>query len=345
MSSSSPDYIVLGGGSNSLTTACYLSKAGESVMVFERNSQAGGGVVSVETAPGFIGDTHAMGFLTLMANPVIRDDELELQSRFGLEWLYNESPFGSLYSNGGSLISYRSVERTCAEIAKFSERDAKAYADFVDEVRIYLPLLVTGFYAPPMPDAGFKKLLAGSAEGQKLLRFMEMSAMEVLDERFEHPSVKMHFAKWCSEMMISPLVRGAGIAIVLILSMSHDYDLGTVKGGARCLTDALIRCLESHGGELFLNSTVARLVVEDGSCRGIKLDNGEEIRAAKGVVANIHPWRMRDMIPGMAEDLLEKAEAVRLSDYGVFNQQYALSEVPEWKAGKKCNGGNNTRNS
>ena len=38
------DIVVVGAGSNSLTTACYLAKAGLSVLVLEREEQCGGGV-------------------------------------------------------------------------------------------------------------------------------------------------------------------------------------------------------------------------------------------------------------------------------------------------------------
>ena len=329
------DIIVVGGGSNSLTAACYLAKAGLSVTVLERNNQAGGGVVSVVTAPGFIGDSHAVGYMTLMGNPVIKYDELQLREKFGLEWLYNKSPFGTLFSDGTGLMSFRDLERTCAEIANFSERDADAYRDFVKEVSIFLPLLMRGFYAPPMPEKGFYGLLRESEEGRKLLRFLNMSALEILNERFEHPVVKMHFGKWCSEMMIGPDVKGAGIAVVLILSMSHEFEMGTVKGGAKNLTNALIACLQSHGGDMLLNKTVRRVIVRSGKCVGVELSDGEELFAKKAVLANIHPWRLGDMVEGVPSNILERARQVKLSEYGALNQQYALTEAPKWKAGEK----------
>lgn len=44
------------------------------------------------------------------------------------------------------------------------------------------------------------------------------------------------------------------------------------------------------------------------------------------------------MIPGLSPAIADKAEQVKLSDYGVFNQQYALTEVPIWRAGDTYNG-------
>ncbi len=46
------DIIVVGGGHNGLTLACYLAKAGQKVLVLERREIYGGGVISQELIPG-----------------------------------------------------------------------------------------------------------------------------------------------------------------------------------------------------------------------------------------------------------------------------------------------------
>ncbi len=115
-----PDILVLGAGSNSLVTACYLAKAGLSVSVFEKNAQPGGGVVSVETAPGFIQDTHAMGYMTCLANPALRNNELELETRFGLEWAYCEAPFASIFHFMKVLIPGPAASRSAFSTARSS---------------------------------------------------------------------------------------------------------------------------------------------------------------------------------------------------------------------------------
>lgn len=330
-----PDIVVLGAGSNSLTTACYLAKAGLSVTVLERNAVPGGGVVSVEIAPGFIQDTHAMGYMTCLANPLIRCDELNLASQFGLRWAYTKAPFASLFTDGTGLISYRDLDQTCQEIARHSEHDAEAYRKLVAEANELLPVLTRSFYAPPMPHAGFTKLLMASEKGRGLSTAMAGSVMDFLEARFKSPVVKIHFAKWAAELMTGPDQVGTGLTLYLLLGLSHRYEMGTVVGGSANLTRALVDCLKHHGGTLETGRTVEQLVVESGRCTGVEMEDGEIIKARKAVVANIHPWRLGEMVPGVPRAVAERAKATKLSEYGTINQQVALSEKPLWKAGQR----------
>ena len=48
------DFVVLGAGHNGLVAACYLAKAGLSVLVVEKNGWVGGAAVSRSLHPGFL---------------------------------------------------------------------------------------------------------------------------------------------------------------------------------------------------------------------------------------------------------------------------------------------------
>src|SRR5471030_3268000 len=74
------DIVIIGGGHNGLTCACYLARAGLSVRVLERRGIVGGSAVTEEFHPGF--RNSVASYAVSLLNPVvIRDMEL---ARHGL---------------------------------------------------------------------------------------------------------------------------------------------------------------------------------------------------------------------------------------------------------------------
>src|SRR5580704_18263141 len=122
------DIVAIGSGHNGLTAAGYLAKGGKRVLVLERNAWPGGGVVSRElTLPGFRHDQHSMAHIFIQANPLLERDELGLKSRYGLKYLFPEVPMMSVFEDGRTLKLFRDREKSAAEIAKFSKRDAETF--------------------------------------------------------------------------------------------------------------------------------------------------------------------------------------------------------------------------
>ena len=75
------DVIVIGGGHNGLTSACYLSRAGLSVVVLENHPYVGGAAVSRELYPGWT-YTNCSYVCSLLRPEIMRDLEL---NKFGLQ--------------------------------------------------------------------------------------------------------------------------------------------------------------------------------------------------------------------------------------------------------------------
>jgi len=70
---------------------------------------------------------------------------------------------------------------------------------------------------------------------------------------------------------------------------AHYFDGGWYpRGGAWVLPRAFIRALEKAGGEIRLETSVERILIEDGRAIGVRLGDGSEIRA-RHVVSNADP--------------------------------------------------------
>jgi phytoene dehydrogenase-like protein len=82
------DIVVVGSGHNGLIAAAYLAKAGNKVLILEKNDWFGGGAVTAESvAPAFRHDWHSATHIIIQANPLLLQDELGLLSKYGLRYL------------------------------------------------------------------------------------------------------------------------------------------------------------------------------------------------------------------------------------------------------------------
>src|SRR5262245_46101439 len=117
------DAIIVGAGHNGLVTACYLARAGLSVLVLERRHIVGGACVTEETFPGFKVSTAA--YVTSLFRPeIVRDLRLR---EFGYEVLPRNPSSFTPYPDGRSLLLGPDAAMNRAEIGKFSARDAARY--------------------------------------------------------------------------------------------------------------------------------------------------------------------------------------------------------------------------
>jgi phytoene dehydrogenase-like protein len=331
---SNPDVIVVGAGHNTLTTAAYLAACGLGVLVLEKNAIPGGGQISKAlTLPGFVHDTHATAVVHLQGHPLLKNDELKLKEKFGLKFAFPDSSFMTVFDDGDTLSCYLDLDRTCAEIAKYSMKDADAYRKMAVFMEQLGPMISMSMAKPPVQLGRFISFLEQSAMGEELLLAMMRSSYDIVIERFEHPKVRLHFLKWMAEMCCSPEEKTTGMTLLFLIYSSHSNPAGCVVGGTQEMTNSMIRCIEHHGGEVRCNSPVRKIINTGGVAKGIELEDGRQLFANKAVVAAIHPSDLGDMVPGLDAGLVERAKNLERSTYGIFLVNAALREQPKWLVG------------
>jgi phytoene dehydrogenase-like protein len=319
------DIVAIGSGHNGLTAAGYLAKGGKRVLVLERNAWPGGGVVSRElTLPGFRHDQHSMAHIFIQANPLLQRDELGLQRRYGLQYLFPESPMMSVFEDGSTLTLYRDRNRTAAEIAKWSTHDAEGYLRLSAQAAAWLPMLVSTLYTPPAPQGASFAFLDQSREGREFWRTMQMSSHDVLASHFEHDRVRAHFARVAGENLVSPDEKSTGLGVYVFLGFLEAYGFGVPVGGSGKLTEALIRCIEDHGGAVLTGQDVREVIVANGRAAGVITADGRRHPAGDAVIGAIHPHKLSSLVAGLDSEVRKAAEATQITEAACVTVHAAL---------------------
>ena len=333
------DVIAIGSGHNGLVAAAYLAAAGKKVLVLERQDWFGGGVVTKPlTAPGFLHDQHSMAHIFIQGNPLLRNDDLGLKSRFGLKYVFPEMPMISVFEDGSTLGLYRDRERSVAEIAKFSKKDAEAFRSLSEQAASFMPMLTGALYSPPPPVGASNALMDQSREGRELWRLMQMSIHDLLAERFENPKVRMHFARIAGENLVSPDEAATGFGVFVFVGFLEMFGFGVAVGGSGELTRALIDCIKAHGGEVIGGVDVAKVKVAGCRAAGVIASDGREFNARDGVIGAIHPHDLGAMVDGLDPFVTMSASRTHITSPGCITVHAALNAPLRFKAGEHVRG-------
>lgn len=294
--------VIIGAGHNGLTTAFYLAKAGLRPLVLEAREIVGGSAITETITEGYSCPAlaHTIGPL----RPSIVSD-LQL-SRRGVEFVRPEPRLVALPPEGPALTFYGDPVRTAEGIRKFSTSDAGKYADFCEtlqRVSAFVRRLMDA--TPPSLDSPTKAELwtllttgrqfraLGRKDAFRLLRWGPMAVADFVAEWFETDILQAAVAAR-GIFGTSHGPWSAGTAAVLLLNAAHDPAPGgssvMVKGGPGALTRAMRDAAREAGAEIRTRSPVARILVRDGSVKGVALEDGTEINAS-AVVSNADPRR------------------------------------------------------
>jgi phytoene dehydrogenase-like protein len=177
------DVVVVGGGHNALVCAAYLAEAGLSVTVLEGRDVIGGNTMTEElTLPGWRHDSCSTAHVVLQSNPLIRDDELALIARYGLEYIVTDPAVVFPLVDGDLLTVHPDLTDTAAEFARYSRADADALVTMIEDwnagQRIAHAHVSAGLALPDKP---------WSHSYEQLRR---RSASDVIVSTFHHPVVR-----------------------------------------------------------------------------------------------------------------------------------------------------------
>jgi len=346
------DAVIVGGGHNGLTCACYLAKSGLSVGVFERRGVLGGAAVTEEFHPGFRNSTAS--YTVSLLNPkVIRDLRLE---QHGLKVL--ERPMQNFLPlpDGRALTAGPESARTLESVRSFSTRDAErlpAYFAMLDNVVEMLrqQLLET----PPTDPRRMRDLWSACRLGRHfrnldatvqrdIHELFTRSAGDLLDHWFESDAVK---ALYGFDAVVgnyaSPYTPGSGY--VLLHHVFGEVNgkpgvWGHAVGGMGAITQAMAAEARRLGVTLETDAPVRRIVAQNGSATGIELEDGRVVEA-NVIAANVGPKLLYLKLLAETDvpaEVRARIERLRVGS-ATFRMNVALSELPKFTAAPRNDGG------
>ncbi len=339
-----PDVVIIGGGHNGLTCACYLARAGLKVAVMERRHVVGGAAVTEEFHPGFR-NSLASYTVSLLHPQVIRDLRLH---EHGLRILERPMLNFAPQPDGSQLCIGNTLAETQRSLAVHSARDAErlpAYAAMLDSVVEVLRELV--LLTPPNAGGGLgelPKLLRLSrkwlsmtlAQQSDAWELFTRSAGEVLDGWFESDAIKGAYGfDSVVGNYASPYTPGS--AYVLLHHCFGEVNgrkgvWGHAVGGMGAITQAMAREAEVRGVDIRTEAEVRRIVVEHGRIAGVELESGTIIKA-RAVASAVNPTLLylslidaADLDPGIRERMSRWRNGS-----ASFRMNVALSELPRFE--------------
>jgi phytoene dehydrogenase-like protein len=337
------DAVLIGGGHNGLVCAFYLARAGLKVRVLERRGIVGGAAVTEEFHPGFRNSTAS--YTVSLLNPKVIAD-MKLKDR-GLRIV--KRPISNFLPtvDGRYLKAGGGLEKTQAEIAKFSAKDAARLPAYYEHLeRVADVLRSVSEKTPPNPKRGVAAgidalsqlwpVVRGSTDLQRdILDLFTKDARSFLNRWFESDPIKAAFGfDAVVGNYASPDTPGS--AYVLLHHVFGEVDgekgvWGHAIGGMGAITQAMAGACRDLGVEISLDAAVSRVRVGPNGVEGVELEGGETVEAQR-VIANVNPRLLYTRL--IAESDLDTGFLERIREWkcgsGTVRMNVALSELPDF---------------
>src|SRR5690348_1009541 len=283
------DVVIIGAGHNGLVAAGYLARAGKKVLVLEQRDRVGGACTLEEPFPGFTMSPCAY-VVSLLRPEIIRDLELH---RYGFDAYVKDPQMFVPYQDGNYLFFRASTEKTVEGIRRLSPHDADAYPKFLNFFDRASDILNPFLLEEPPSIADLAGRFRG--EDEELYRWLMFGTLyDLLASYFESDYLRAAFAgQGVIGSFIGPKTPGS--VYVMWHHMFGEVNgekgmWGYVRGGMGRISFALAASAEAHGVVIRTNNPVKKILVHNGQAQGVRLENGEELRAST-ILSNADPKR------------------------------------------------------
>jgi phytoene desaturase len=258
---------VAGGGIGGITAALMLAKSGHRVTLHEKSDRLGGRLCFEELGRFRIDQGPTIVLLPDMPLELLREAGVDT-SRISL--LPCDPMYKIHYPDGAVFEKWHNEDRQLAELTRLFPADTDGYRRYMQEHDESFPLGKQAFLDRPF----LSTRQAFTTANIRLL--LKMRAYRSVRARaaayFQDPRLADAYS--LQTLYIGGAPRRTPALYSFIPYAEQRFGVWYVKGGYASLLPVLQEAMAAAGVEMKLRSTVTRIVVEEGSVKGLETQDG-----------------------------------------------------------------------
>jgi all-trans-retinol 13,14-reductase len=289
---SSWDDIVIGSGMGGMTTAALLAKLGRRVLVLEQH-YVPGGFTHTFKRPGYRWDVgvHAVGEVTAHSMP---GRILERLTDGTLRWASLGPVYDEFHYPDGLRIDFPDNPEQFKDnlVAAFPD-ERRAIEEYLGRVRAVASHMKGYYLARALPASLARlgdRLLAGSAQ-----RELETRTSDVLSGITDSERLRSVLTAQWGYYGSTP--SRSSFAMQALVTRHFMWGGYYPVGGSAQIARRLLQTVADAGGWTRINCDVERILIAGGAAVGVRLANGEELRAKRVISAVGIASTVRRLLP------------------------------------------------